>query len=75
MEKSSVGFVFRNTAQEHKASKKYDDEKHLKMEKLYQKIKHEFEHTSSLKGKATVIDFDSQHNSYSSTGSWQWNPL
>ena len=43
MEKSGAGCVFRNAAHEQRASSKYDDEKHRKMETIYQKIKQEYE--------------------------------
>ena len=52
MEKSSngSGCVFRNTLQEEKAKKKYEDDKHMRMEKLYNHIQKEFEKNSYVKG-------------------------
>ena len=50
MEKSSTGCVFRNAVQESKACKRYTDEKHKKMEKIYQKIQNEFEKSTSTRG-------------------------
>ena len=50
MEKSDTGCVFRNAVQEQKAAKMYTDEKHKKMEKVYQKIQKEFENSGSTRG-------------------------
>lgn len=50
MEKSDTGCVFRNAVQEQKAAKMYTDEKHKKMEKVYQKIQKEFENSDSTRG-------------------------
>ena len=50
MEKSSGGYVFRNALQEQRASKKYSDEKHSKMERIYEKIRQDYENSCSSRG-------------------------
>lgn len=50
MEKTDAGCVFRNAIQEQKAAKRYSDEKHKKMEKVYHKIQKDLENSTLTRG-------------------------
>ena len=55
MEKSENGCIFRNSSQEEKAAKMYNDQKQMRMEKLYHKIQKEYENTPQPRGIVSTI--------------------
>ncbi len=66
MEKSENGCVFRNSSQEQKAAKKYNEQKQTRMEILYAKIQKELENSPQPQGMRQ-IDFchlDNNNDNY-----------
>ena len=57
MEKTDSGCVFRNSMQEQKASRGYNNEKQKRMEKIYLNIQKEFENSAQQRGLLSKFFF------------------